>query len=166
MWIRNHRTSTSPARAGRPCHVAAVMSIFDDRKQQADLARMARVKQQPAAMAAALGPELLQFFKISVERRNAKFSKIADAWAQLIPQTLADHCALESFSRGTLCVLCDSSSHLYELKQLLLAGLEKQLQLACAASGLKKITLKRGRWYEETGPGEEGPAGASRKLKF
>jgi hypothetical protein len=142
------------------------MNHFDHLKQQADLARMSRVKQRPAPMAAALGPELLQFFKISVEKRNAKFSKIADAWAKLIPQTLADHCALESFSRGTLCVLCDSSSHLYELKQLLLAGLEKQLQLACAASGLKKITLKRGRWYEENGADQEGQSGLSRKLKF
>ena len=139
---------------------------LDYRKQQADLARLARVKQQALPMAAAFGPEQLQFFKISVEKRNAKFSKIADAWGKLIPQTLADHCALESFARGTLCVLCDSSSHLFELKQLLLAGLEKQLLLACGAAGLKKIMLKRGRWYEENRGVDEAPSGTSRKLKF
>jgi hypothetical protein len=142
------------------------MSAFEDRKLQADLARMARVKHQPAPMAAAFGPELLQFFKISVEKRNAKFSKIADAWAKLIPQTLADHTALESFSRGTLCVLCDSSSHLFELKQLLLAGLEKQLTLACGAAGLKKVTLKRGRWYDDGALNEDGASSRPRKLKF
>jgi hypothetical protein len=142
------------------------MSRFDYLKQQSDLARMARVKQKPLPMADAFGPELLQFFKISVEKRNAKFSKIADAWGKLIPQTLNDHCALESFARGMLCVLCDSSSHLFELKQLLLAGLEKQLILACSAAGLKKIMLKRGRWYEENGRGDDPAASPARKLKF
>ena len=45
---------------------------------------------------------------------------------------------------GTLTVHVDSSAHLYELRQLLLAGLQDQLLLACAGNGLKKITLKRG----------------------
>jgi hypothetical protein len=40
-----------------------------------------------------------------------------------VPELLNDHCALESFSRGTLVVIVDSSSHLYQLKTLLLAGL-------------------------------------------
>ena len=47
----------------------------------------------------------------------------------------------------------DQDSHykdLYELKQLLLAGLEQQLLLACKAAGLRKITLKSGRWYDGT----------------
>ena len=134
--------------------------------QDAELARLNRVKQRKIPATPLLGPELLAFFKGSVEKRNAKFGKIADAWAKLVPQTLADHCALESFSRGTLAVLVDSSSCLYELKQLLLAGLEKQLLLACSAAGLKKISLRRGRWYED-GPavgGADGPPG--RKPKF
>src|SRR5205085_2091305 len=114
---------------------------------------------------AALGPELLSFFKVSVEKRNAKFGKIADAWGKLVPQTLAERCALESFFRGTLCVLCDSSGHLYELKQLLLAGLEKQLLLACSSAGLKKITLKRGRWYEEPGESNDGSGRESRTVR-
>jgi len=42
-------------------------------------------------------------------------------------------------------VIVDSAPHLYELKQLLLAGLEQQLLLACAVSGLRKINLKPGR---------------------
>jgi len=134
------------------------MSTSDPRLQDAELTRLSRVKQRAPYEADALGPELISFFKVSVEKRNAKFGKIADAWARLVPHVLAEHSALESFSRGTLAVVVDSSSHLYELKQLLLAGLERQLLLACSAAGLKKITLKRGSWYEE--------AGGERRVKF
>lgn len=133
---------------------------MDARLEKAQLARIARVKHREPYDANPLGPELISFFKVSVEKRNAKFGKIADAWAKLVPQVLADHSALESFSRGTLAVVVDSSSHLYELKQLLLAGLEKQLLLACSPAGLKKINLKRGSWYEEGGEARD------RRLKF
>ena len=60
--------------------------------------------------------------------------------------------------RGSLTVLVDTASHLYELKQLLLAGLQQQLLLACKSAGLRKISLKPGRWYEGTNQ--------ERKLRF
>jgi hypothetical protein len=47
--------------------------------------------------------------------------------------------------------MVDSSAHLYEMKQLLLAGLEQQLMIACKSAGLKKINLRPGRWYEGEG---------------
>ena len=47
----------------------------------------------------------------------------------------------------------------YELKQLLLAGLQQQLLLACSSSGLRKIALRRGRWYDGEGPSD-------RKVRF
>ena len=125
---------------------------FDQQTTEATFQRLARVKQSAPKPTAALGPELWSFFKQSVEKRQTKFAKVANAWAHLIPSTLADHCALDSFSRGTLTVLVDSSSHLYELKQLLLAGLQQQLLLACANAGLRKITLRPGRWYEGDSP--------------
>ena len=53
----------------------------------------------------------------------------------------------------------DSSSHLYELKQLLLAGLQQQLLLACKPAGLRKVMLKPGRWYDSA-------ENDSRKLRF
>jgi len=111
--------------------------------------RLARVKRSDPPPFDGLGAEMVAFFKQSVAKRNAKFSKIANCWTQLVPETLAEHCALESFSRGTLTVLVDSASHLYELKQLLLAGLQQQLLLACCNAGLRKITLRFGRWYDQ-----------------
>jgi hypothetical protein len=110
--------------------------------------RLSRYKRTDATATPALGPELVAFYKHSVEKRQAKFGKIANYWSALVPQTLAAHCSLESLSRGSLTVLVDSASHLYELKQLLLAGLQQQLLLAAKSAGLQKINLKRGHWCD------------------
>jgi len=106
-----------------------------------------------------LGPEMIGFFRQSVEKRHTRLGKIAECWGRLIPETLSEHCALESYHRGTLNVIVDSSSHLYELKQLLLAGLQQQLLLACRSAGLRKINLRPGRWYDLPDDGD-------RKLRF
>jgi hypothetical protein len=133
-------------------------AFMDENVSQPDLelARLMKFKSHKPKAGDAIGPELISFFKQNVEKRQGKFAKIADAWNTLVPSTLLSHCALESFSRGSLAVIVDSSPHLYEMKQLLLAGLERQLLLACKSAGLKKITLKIGRWYE----------GDGQKLKF
>ena len=70
---------------------------------------------------------------------------------QLVPMSLLEHCSVESLNRGMLTLLVDSASHLYDLKTLLLAGLEKQLLLACKSAGLRKVTLRPGRWYDGDG---------------
>ena len=126
-------------------------------EQQLD--RVFRAKQVRPDPAAPLGPQMIDFFQQSVRKRQAKFSQIAECWSKLVPVTLGEHCALESFVRGTLTVFVDSASHLYELKQLLLAGLQQQLLLACKGAGLRKIALKPGRWYDTADD-------RSRKLRF
>ena len=126
--------------------------------QKAELVRLNRIKTIEHTKANKLGPELIQFFKQNVQKKQTQFGKISACWINLVPLLLSDHCALESFSRGTLTVLVDNSSHLYGLKQLLLAGLQQQILLACKATGLRKIVLKPGRWYAQN---EE-----ARKLKF
>jgi hypothetical protein len=137
------------------------MMIMNRASQQAEreLRRLNRVKQTGAKLGQPLGPEMIAFFKQSVEKRHTKLSKIAEVWSTLIPETLNDHCALESFNRGSLTVVVDSSPHLYELKQLLLAGLQPQILIACKSTALRKISLKLGRWYE-------GDDAATRKLRF
>ena len=119
------------------------------RLQQAELARVHRAKAREPFSGDALGPELVGFFKRSVAKRQAKLCQIAAVWATLVPPTLDAHCALEGLHRGTLTVIVDSSSHLYELKQLLLAGLQQQLLVAAKGAGLRKVGLKPGRWYAE-----------------
>lgn len=124
------------------------MALFQNKLTDATFKRLAKVKSTRRPPAQKLGPEMLAFFKHSVQPRQAKFGKIGECWSTLVPEALNDHCALDSFHRGTLTVLVDTSSHLYELKQLLLAGLQQQLLLACKSAGLRKVTLKPGRWYE------------------
>jgi hypothetical protein len=121
------------------------MSTPNWRAQEAELRRLSNIKRTNTSYAAPLGPEMVNFFQNSVQKRQTKLTQLAACWAQLVPETLTDHCTLESLSRGTLVVLVDSASHLYELKQLLLAGLQQQLLLACKFAGLKKISLKPGR---------------------
>jgi hypothetical protein len=121
------------------------------REQESELKRLHRVKQHEKTVMLALGPELLSFFKSNVQKRQTKFATIAECWSRIVPEHLLDHCALESFHAGTLKVIVDSSSHLYDLKQLLLAGLQKQILLACRSTGLRKINLKPGRWYDGEG---------------
>jgi hypothetical protein len=127
------------------------------REEQA-LQRISSVKQFHDAAQGTLGEEMVAFFKNAVQKRQTKLGKIAECWGTLIPETIADHCALEGYSRGVLTVIVDSSSHLYELKQLLLAGLQDQLLLACKSAGLRKINMRMGRWYD----GDE----TTRKPKF
>ena len=123
------------------------------------LQRLHRAKQPSSRATPQLGPELISFFKHSVERRQTKLAKIAECWEKLIPSTLLEHCALESLHAGTLKVIVDSSAHLYEMKQLFLAGLQDQILLACKSTGLRRITLKLGRWYD-------GDDARDRKVRF
>jgi len=130
----------------------------DDGTAQLSRMHQAKSASNRPLSAASLGDEMVDFFEKSVQKRQGKLVRIAEAWGLLVPGLLSEHCALESLSRGTLTVIVDSSSHLYELKQLLLAGLQDQLMLACRSAGLRKISLRPGRWYE----GARG----ERRLKF
>jgi hypothetical protein len=125
-----------------------------------ELRKLDQAKRVFRPAGAPLGSEMVSFFKRSVEKRHTRLGKIAECWGTIVPEMFNDHCSLESYSRGTLTVLVDSASHLYELKQLLLAGLQGQLLLACKSSGLRKIQLKAGRWYDADAEGGES------KLRF
>lgn len=131
------------------------MQPISSHRDESVLRRIDQAKRLTRPAGEALGPELLAFFKQSVEKRHTKLGKIAACWGAIVPEMFAEHCALESLNRGTLTVIVDSSSHLYELKQLLLAGLQQQLLLACKSAGLRKITLKAGRWYDSTNGGDQ-----------
>ena len=99
---------------------------------------------------------MIQFFKHSVEKRHSKLGKLR-GFRAIIPEMFSEHC------RKPIAARLRSGrqlSHLYELKQLLLAGLEGQLLLACKSGGLRKIQLRHGRWYDA------GDADGEQKLKF
>jgi hypothetical protein len=147
VYLLSPRLSVS-SRTRRAVDLFIPGTAMISKAQSQELSRLSRFKKHSPKSADPLGTELIEFFKHSVARRQSRLVKIAEAWAELVPEFLSDHCALESYTKGTLTVFVDSSSHLYELKQLLLAGLERQLFFGCKSSGLRKIVLKAGRWYE------------------
>jgi hypothetical protein len=127
--------------------------MFEHYRKETELRRLVAAKGARPAESPLLGSEVVHFFKQSVQKRQTKFGRIAKVWEQVIPPALAEHCALESLHRGSLTVIVDSSAHIYELKQLLLAGLEQQIKRACPSADLKKICIKPGRWYEQSREG-------------
>jgi hypothetical protein len=135
------------------------MAVPRPNRSFVQLQRLQKVKQSGPPAVEKLGGEMVNFFKHSVEKRHARLGKIADAWQAHVEEGLCEHCALESLYRGTLTVVVDSSAHLYQLKQLLLSGVEKKLVLACKSAGLRKVALKPGRWYH-------GERAADRRVTF
>lgn len=122
-------------------------------EQDAKFVRMSQCKTTPARETPLIGESLVKFYKGTVQRTR-KFAGIGEVWETLLPPELNEHCCLDSFRAGTLVVLVDSSSHLYQLKQLLLGGLQKKLLELCRPQGLKKINLRPGRWYAGEGEGD------------
>lgn len=118
------------------------------------LQRLQKNKQSGPPAVEKLGGEMVSFFKL-VEKRNARLGKIAAAWTALVEEKLCEHCCLEGLNRGTLTVLVDSSAYLYQLKQMLLGGVEKQLVSLCKGAGLRKVVLKQGRWYRGENAGDQ-----------
>ena len=117
----------------------------------AHLRRLDGYKRADHPAAVPLSQTMLELFRGQVVRRQTKLAIVADAWCRLIPESLLERCALESFHRGRLTVVVDSAPHLYQLRQVLLAGIERQLLAACRGAGLRRIGLKRGRWYDDRG---------------
>jgi Dna[CI] antecedent, DciA len=109
------------------------------------LQRLDRFKRaSTASTMTPLAGELVGYFDQVVRLRQNKLANVARSFAALVPESLSEHCALYSLKAGTLTVLVDGSVHLYELKQLLLAGLQSQLLLASRSAGVRKIILKPG----------------------
>jgi hypothetical protein len=119
-------------------------------EQEAMFERMSKMKTWQRKDVSTLGESLVSFYKSTVQRTR-KFAGIGEVWETLVPPDVNEHCCLESYRAGTLTVLVDSSPHMYRVKQLLLGGLQKQMLELCRGQGLRKISLRPGRWYDERG---------------
>ncbi len=73
--------------------------------------------------------------------RQAKFSRVAEVWSQLLPAQLARHCEIADLSSGQLDVQVDSPSYMYEL-QLCSPELLKELQRQCPKVRLTRIKFR------------------------
>ncbi len=93
------------------------------------------------------------YMRRRVYPRQKKLQRIAQAWSELLPDDICQHCCLEDYSRGILKVLVDSPIYLSELNMLVREGLADHIQDLCPELPLSKIKLVHSRWYYED---EEG----------
>jgi hypothetical protein len=117
----------------------------------ANLRRLDAAKRDGSVTGSSLGEAVALLFHQQVDKRHTKIGVVAEVWSRVVPDSLQEHACIESLSRGRLTVLVDTAAHLYQLRQLMLAGLEKQILVGARGSGVRRIALKRGRWYDDDG---------------
>ncbi len=95
-----------------------------------DDARLQTIWQQRqfANRSAHLSEPLTFLMKHTLAKKVRQVSELAKIWDEVVPADLAEHTALESFSRGVLTVLVDSAAHRFQLQTLLSGGLMKIIQ--------------------------------------
>ena len=92
---------------------------------------------------ASLGDVLSELVKKRISPQQARFGLIADAWSQLLPTELYEHCRIVDVSGDRLKVSVDSSSYMYEL-QLLSGELLGELAHWCPRARIKEIKFTVG----------------------
>ena len=104
------------------------------------------LQRQAQDRTAILGQPLTSLMKHTLAKRVKQLGKLAQVWDELIPDSIREHTALESFNRGTLSVIVDSSPHRFQLQTLLMGGLMHELQ-ARFDGALNRVRLVPGQFY-------------------
>ena len=93
-----------------------------------------------------LAKPLGQLMNNTLAKRVRQFSSLAAVWDEVIPASIRDHTALETFHHGTLTVIVDSASHRFNLRTLLSGGLLREIQARCPQP-INKVRLVPGQFY-------------------
>ncbi len=93
-----------------------------------------------------LAKPLGQLMNNTLAKRVRQLSSLAAVWDEVIPASLREHTALETFHNGTLTVMVDSASHRFNLRTLLSGGLLREIQARCPQP-INKIRLVPGQFY-------------------
>ncbi len=91
----------------------------------------------------------------SLGKRVSQLGKLAGIWDEVLPESISEHTALESFNRGVLRVLVDSATRRYQVQMLLAGGLTREIQDRFSGA-INKIRLVPGQFRSVD------PAGATR----
>jgi len=75
--------------------------------------------------------------------QQARFDGVAEAWCEIVPQELYEHCEIIALTGGELKVRVDSSAYMYEL-QLCGSELLEELRRQCPRARLKGIKFVAG----------------------
>ena len=95
---------------------------------------------------APVGHSLAYLMKHVLAKRVRRLGKLAKIWDGVLPESIREHTALESFNRGVLTVLVDSAPHRYQLQTLLTGGLMREIR-ARFGGPLNKIRLIPGQFF-------------------
>ncbi|MFZ0035609.1 MAG: DUF721 domain-containing protein [Sedimentisphaerales bacterium] len=109
--------------------------------------QLRRAAMRPAAHRAnstvGLGDLLNELMENQISPRQARFGLIEEAWGQLLPTELCQHCRVVDISGGRLKVLADSPSYMYQL-QLCSSELLKELARCYPRARIKEIRIAIG----------------------
>lgn len=89
---------------------------------------------------AKIGDVAEQLMNKRISPRQAKFGAVLEAWGQLLPAELREHCSIASVSSGQIRAIADSPSYVHELR-LCSNELLEQLQRQCPAARITKIKV-------------------------
>jgi len=84
-----------------------------------------------------------EVLQTQVSPRQARFGSVVESWQQLVPVEFACHCRLVELTAGTLKVMVDSPSYMYEM-QLCRSALLSELQRECPRARIRKIAIAVG----------------------
>ncbi|MFH1371140.1 MAG: DUF721 domain-containing protein [Planctomycetota bacterium] len=98
-----------------------------------------RRRRQPALLADALA-NMMGAGHAGIAQRCEAAGRIAEAWEQLLPAGLAEHCRVIDLSAGCLTVEADSPSYLYELR-ISSHQIVEHLRGACPAAKVRAIKI-------------------------
>jgi len=102
-----------------------------------------RTAHRPKSNLASLGDVLSGLVENRISPRQAIYGLVTEAWSQLLPVELFQHCKIVNVAGGRLEVSVDSPSYLYEM-QLLSCELIKELAQCCPKARVREIKFALG----------------------
>lgn len=114
---------------------------MDEEGQLPDIARL-RARNKPRR-AVKLGDVVAELVDKRISPQQEKFGAVAEAWDQLLPAELSEHCKLSDVSGGQLKVKADSPVYVHELR-LCSEELLEQVQQLCPRARIKGIRISIG----------------------
>lgn len=84
--------------------------------------------------------ELVAGFVDRLSPVHSQYDSVTQAWETLLPGALRAHCRIGGIGNGSLKVLADGSSYLFEL-QLCKAVLLRELQRLCPSAKIRRIDV-------------------------
>lgn len=96
-------------------------------------------QKRPRVTTSKLGVSGNSYFSHNL-RKMEKNAKIVDAWNELIPEGLEDHCRLKSIDSGVVELEVDAGPYMHELR-LMTSELLEHLRERCGRGAVKRIKL-------------------------